>query len=449
MTKNLQELRALLDEWAREAEVPGIAVGVLQDGEESVLATGVSSVDAPTPVDGDTLFMVGSTSKTFTAAAVLVLVEDGLLNLDEPVVTYLPDLPLADPTARATVTLRHLLTHTGGFLGDVDLDNGWDSDGLAEAVAGFGDLPQVFPTGEVFSYSNSGFVLAGRVLEVVSGTSYEDLVRTRLLEPLGMTDSHFLPWDVLTRHHTVGHTLVPGGTPVVAHTLGLPRSVAAAGGLWSSARDQLRWARFFLLGESTGAAPLGERARTALWEPQRRAALPYEQVALSWLRTRYGDAELVRHGGNVSNLQVSEFVTLPDQRFAVTVLTNSRGGGVVGPRVVDWCLENLAGVPPIPAAPVLPRTPEQLADYTGRYETGGLAFDFTAREDALWARMLVISDPDNSPPAFEVAFVAEDVVARAADTRRATGGFVRDARGRVTAVEFGGRTARRQEVAPA
>ncbi|MEV0676484.1 serine hydrolase domain-containing protein [Actinosynnema sp. NPDC050436] len=442
MPRSLGELQSSLDRWAQEAGVPGAVVGVLHDGEESVAATGVSSVDAPLPVDGDTLFMVGSTTKTFTAAAVLALVEDGLLDLDAPVVEYLPDLVLADPAARSRVTSRHLLTHTGGFLGDVDIETGWGSDALAAAVAALADLPQVFPVGEVFSYSNSGFMLAGRVAEVVSGQLYEDLVRTRLLEPLGMDDSLFLPWEVFTRRHSVGHAF-RDGSPVVAHTPGLPRSAAAAGGLWSSARDQLRWARFFLLGETKGTAPFGEAARNALFEPQRPAASPFEQVGLSWLRTRHGDAELVRHGGNVSNIQVSEFVTLPAERFAVTVLTNSAGGSALGPRVVDWCLEHLVGVPPVPAAPALPRP--DLAEYTGTYATGDLAFEFTARDGGLWLRLVVTGELGDLPPAAEVVFVADDVVARAADTSKRAARFVRDSTGRVTAVEYGGRTAYRAD----
>jgi len=96
----------VLDEEAREAGVPGAVVGVTHRGEESVFVTGVSSVDTGLPIDPGTLFMIGSTSKTFAAAAVLALVEDGALELDRPVVEYLPDLPPADAAARKTVTSR-------------------------------------------------------------------------------------------------------------------------------------------------------------------------------------------------------------------------------------------------------------------------------------------------------------------------------------------------------
>ncbi|WP_181777738.1 serine hydrolase domain-containing protein [Amycolatopsis pittospori] len=434
---DVQELRALLDEGAREAEVPGAVVGVLHDGRESVLTTGVSSVDTGLAVDAGTLFMIGSTSKTFAAAAMLALVEDGLLDLDKPVVEYLPGLPLADPVAREAVTSRHLLTHSAGFLGDVDLDTGWGDDALAQAVEQFGDLPQIFPPGEVFSYCNAGFQLAGRVVEVVAGKPFEDVVRTRLLEPLGMTESYYLPWEVLTRPHAVGHA-----EGAVAHTVGLTRADSASGGLWSTAADQLKWARFFLTGESEGEAPLSAATRDLMRTPQRRAALRFEEVGLSWLHTSHGAARLVRHGGNVSNLQLSEFVTLPEENFAVTVLTNSAGGAALGRKVVDWCLENLVGLPPIEGAQALPMP--ELGEYTGRYETGHLAFEITDRDGALWAQMVADVEGFPSPPPFEAVFVAGDAIAPAADTRAPTARFLRNEHGEVTSVEFGGRTARRR-----
>ncbi|EMD28525.1 serine hydrolase domain-containing protein [Amycolatopsis azurea] len=438
---NVEELQGLLDEGARKAEVPGAVVGVRHDGKESVFATGVSSVDTGLPVDPGTLFMIGSTSKTFAGAALLALVEDGSLELDKPVAEYLPELRLSDPVAQKTVTTRHLLTHSAGFLGDVDLDSGWGDDALALAVERFAELPQIFPVGEVFSYCNAGFQLAGRVAEAVSGKTFEDLVRTRLLEPLGMTRSYYLPWEVLTRRHAVGH-IVTDGEAAVAHTVGLTRADSASGGLWSTAGDQLKWARFFLTGESEGEAPLSAATRDFMRKPQRKAALRFEEVGLSWLHTTHGAARLVRHGGNVSNLQLSEFVTLPEHDFAVTVLTNSAGGAALGRQVVDWCLENLVGLPEVASAPPLPSP--ALAEYTGRYETGQLAYEFTDRDGVLWAQMVADVEGFPSPPPFEAVFVSEDAIAPAADTRRPAARFLRNDHGEVTLVEFGGRTAKRR-----
>ncbi|EME52879.1 serine hydrolase domain-containing protein [Amycolatopsis decaplanina] len=436
----VRELQGMLDEEARRAGVPGAVAGVTYRGEESVFATGVSSVDTGLPVDPGTLFMIGSTSKTFAAAAVLALVEDGVLDLDRPVVEYLPDLPLADPVARKTGTPRHLLTHSAGFLGDVDFSTGWGDDALALAIGRFADLPQNFPPGEVFSYCNAGFQLAGRVVEVVTGEAFEDVVRARLLEPLGMTESYYLPWEVLTRRHAVGHVL-RDGEPAVEHTVGLSRADSASGGLWSTAGDQLKWARFFLTGEAEVRPPISEATRDLMRAPQRKAALRFEEVGLSWLHTTHGTARLVRHGGNVSNLQLSEFVTVPEADFAVTVLTNSAGGSALGAKIVDWCLEHVVGLPPLASPPPVPQP--DIAEYLGRYQTGDLAFVVSDRDGALWAQLVADIEDFPSPPPFEAVFVGGDAIAPAADTRKPTARFLRDERGRVTSIEFGGRTAKR------
>jgi CubicO group peptidase (beta-lactamase class C family) len=439
------ELQALLDETAHHSGVPGVAVGILHDGKETLLSTGVTIVDSGYAVDEHTLFMIGSTTKTFTGALLVALAEDGALDLDEPIASYLPELPLADPVARETVTPRHLLTHTGGFLGDRGIETGWGDEALATAVSRFGELPQVFPPGEVFSYSNTGFMVAGRLAEVIGGDTYENLVRARILEPLEMRDSLFLPWEVLLRKHSTGHALGADG-PGVPSTLGLSRSTNPAGGLWSSARDQLRWARFFLSGETTGTKPISDAGRELMWRPHRRAALGFDEVGLSWLRTRHGDRTVVRHGGNVSFLQVSEFITVPSENFAVTVLTNSGGGGAVARAVVQWALENIAGVTPPTSLPAVPA--DDLTDYPGRYETGDLAFDITESGPHLQVRMSFVDNEDApAPPPFTVAFVDDDVFARTEDTRHRGGRFVRDHTGRVRMLEFGGRTVPR--VAPA
>ncbi|WP_020661994.1 serine hydrolase domain-containing protein [Amycolatopsis benzoatilytica] len=431
------ELRGLLGDWAREAAVPGVSVGIAYRGEETLLTAGVSSVDTQLPVDDDTLFMIGSTSKTFAATAALVLVEDGVLELDAPIAGYLPELRLSDPVARETVTLRHLLTHSSGFLGDIEVDTGWGDDALARAVRKFDELPQIFPVGEVFSYCNAGFLLAGRLVEAVSGLPYEEFVRTRLLAPLEMTDSFFQPWEVLTRRHAVGHAMREDG-PAVAHLVGLSRSDAPAGGLWSTARDQLKWARFQL----SGGKVLSDETRKLMQAAQRPAALAIEEVGLSWLRQRHGGTQLVRHGGNVSNLQLSEFQLAPSEDLAVTVLTNSVGGSALGPRIVDWCLEHLAGLPSLESAPAVAVEP---GEFLGKFETGALALEVTERDGSLWAQMLLDSDSSDivSPPPFEVVFVGEDLLARATDTRRPSARFRRDGHGRVDALEFGGRTALR------
>ena len=152
--------------------IPGVAVGVLAQGREYVRGYGVTNVDYPVPVDGDTLFRIASTTKTVTGTAVMRLVEQGKLDLDTPVRTYLPDFQTFDPAVAPRVTLRQLLNHSAGWVGDDFEDTGRWHDALTRYVAGMARLPQVTPLGTAFHYNNAALVLAGHVLEVVVGQPY-------------------------------------------------------------------------------------------------------------------------------------------------------------------------------------------------------------------------------------------------------------------------------------
>lgn len=144
---------------AREEHgVPGLSVGVLEDGVERHEAYGVTSVENPLEAASDTRFQIGSITKTFTGTAVCELVARGELDLDRPVREYFPELVLADADATGRVTLRHLLSHTGGWFGDYRDDTGWGDDAVAVYVERMRQLPQQTPVGELWAYNNAGFV---------------------------------------------------------------------------------------------------------------------------------------------------------------------------------------------------------------------------------------------------------------------------------------------------
>src|SRR5438105_4985986 len=229
-----------------EHQIPGVAVGVYYQGQEYVRGYGVTNVDYPQPVDGDTLFRMGSIAKTFTGTTIMRLVEQGLLNLDAPVRTYLPDLRLADESVAARVTLRQCLNHSAGWLGEYYPDFGRGADALSRYVAGMTVLPQLTPLGQVFAYNHAAVVLAGHVVETVAGQPYEDVVRAQVLDPLGLHHTYFFSDEIVGRSVAASH-LLEDGRPVVAPTMWwMPRTDHPTGGLISSARDQLRYARFHL-----------------------------------------------------------------------------------------------------------------------------------------------------------------------------------------------------------
>ncbi|NUR83878.1 MAG: beta-lactamase family protein [Nonomuraea sp.] len=435
----MDALQSLLDTQAKDLNVPGAAVGILLDGREHVLTTGVTSVDAPVPVTGDTLFHIGSTTKTVTGTAIMHLVEAGTIELDAHVRDYLPDFRLADELATRSLTIRHLLTHTGGFLGDIDDGESWDTDALARSIAEYDRLPQLFPPGALASYSNAGFRLLGRILEVVCGEPYESVVRRVVLEPLGMDSSFFFPWEVATRPHAVGHAVREDGAHV-AHTWGLFREGMPEGGLVSSARDQLRYAAFHLgLG---GDQPLGAATRELMREQQVEVGAPWRGIGLPWLLEEQGGVRLVTHGGNIGNLLLSTFVLAPERGFAVTTLTNSVAGKVLGKLVTDWCLEHLLDAPTEPVRLAV-REPEP--EYAGSYDAGQWTFEVS--ED-LVARFVLRPDLVEAGvegmPDIPLALVeGSDDLTLAPDPSRLVGRFLRDEAGKIAFLHLSGRAARR------
>ncbi|MFI6600196.1 serine hydrolase domain-containing protein [Nonomuraea sp. NPDC050536] len=436
---DLNHLQSLLDNEAESLHVPGAAVGVLFDGAEHVLTTGVTSVDAPAPVTGDTLFQIGSTTKTVTATAIMHLVERGRLDLDGRVRQYLPGFRLADEQAADRLTVRHLLTHTGGFLGDIDDGDSWDTSALAASIRTYDRLPQLFPPGALASYNNAGFRLLGRIIEVVYGEPYESAVRRIVLEPLGMNDSFFFPWEVATRPHAVGHAVREEG-PQVAHTWGLFREGMAEGGLVSSVRDQLRYAAFHL--GAGGEEPVGAATRELMQRQHVEVGVPWTGIGLPWLLEEQAGVRLVSHGGNIGNLQLSTFVLAPEHGFAVTTLTNSAPGKVLAKLVTDWCLEHLLDAKPQPVRLTL-RDPAP--EYAGSYDAGQWTFevdkDLTAR--FVLRPDLVAAGVEGMPDMSLALVEGGDDVTIATDPVRAVGRFLRDDAGDIAFLHLGGRAARR------
>jgi CubicO group peptidase (beta-lactamase class C family) len=439
------ELLALVEELAAEHAVPGLSAGVLVDGRTLVATAGVTSVKDPLPVDEDTLFMIGSTSKTFTATALMALVDQGRVSLEDRVVDHLPDLVLADEQVSKSVTVRQLVNHTSGWRGDLTPNTGWGDDALARALEVLRSAPQELAPGTVASYSNSGFTLAGHLVATVHGTSYEQAVRELVLTPLGLSRSVFFPWEVANVRHAVAH-VVADGTATAVEPYPAERALGPCGGLLSSLRDQLSWARYHLDGSTSGTPPLAEPTRLLMQQPTVAARSAIDGIGLSWLLSHHDEVRLVSHGGNVSNLQTSTFALAPDHGLAVTVMTNSGKGAAVGDRVLGWALSRFLGVGP---RRQLPTVPFDASELVGFYDLGPFGNRLTAVDGRLYLQLVV---PESTPEELKKAFanpprelvaVGRDVFAAAADPTIPVLDVHRDEHGAVAGVVTGMRFARR------
>ncbi|HWL66723.1 MAG TPA: serine hydrolase domain-containing protein, partial [Actinomycetota bacterium] len=203
MTVGEQELQNRVKELSEELAVPGVAVGVLIDGQEHYAFHGVTGIESPLEVDANTLFQFGSTGKTFTATAIMRLVERGDVDLDAKVRKYVPDLKLKDESVAENVTILHLLNHTAGWSGDLMENTGDGDDAIAKYVAKMVDIEQVTPLGATASYNNAALSLAGLVIEKVTGQTYEQAMKELIFEPLGLSNMYFFPSEIMTRRFAI------------------------------------------------------------------------------------------------------------------------------------------------------------------------------------------------------------------------------------------------------
>jgi CubicO group peptidase (beta-lactamase class C family) len=355
---------------ATEYGVPGVAVGVLLDGRESYACHGVTSVENPLPVDPDTMFVLGSVTKTFTATALLRLVAQGKVDLAEPVRRYVPELRLPDERA-AEITVLQLLNHTAGLDWRLRVETGEGDDALAAYVARLAESALIAPPGTRASYSQIGYNLAGRVIEKVTGQTYERAIAELLFEPLGLSHSAFGANAVMTRRFAVGHNRAENGTLAVARQWNDTRANNPGGGGVSSVADLLRWARFHLGDGRTpdGAAILPTDVLHSMREQTvaLRGSSLGDAFGICWFLRDVGGVRTVGHGGS-ANGQFADLLIVPERDFAVVVLSNEGpdGGLAVNRAVVDWALEHYLGVADRDPVP-LPFDAAQARQVVGAY----------------------------------------------------------------------------------
>jgi len=369
-------------------KVPGASLAVLAGDEVTELAGGVTNLRTGVEVTTDTVFQIGSIGKVWTTTLVMQLVDDGVLDLDEPVRTYLPEFRVADPYVTDRVSLRHLLSHTSGIGGDHLVDAGRGDDCLERYVAGCAELGQDHELGETMSYCNTGFPVAGRVIEVVTGMGWDRVLRERLFAPLGLVRAGTLPEHALLHRAALGHVSVAGQDPVPAPVWGMPRAVGPAGLIHTTPAEVLAFARLHL---DDGRGPDGTQllspaSAKAMREPQVVVPNPYpcEAWGLGWMLFDWDGHPLFGHDGATLG-QGATLRVLPEQRFAVAGVVN--GGAAVDffEAIVTELFSDLAGVrvPTLPSPG--PGVDVDLSAYEGTYERLHVSADVARLGDGLRA----------------------------------------------------------------
>ena len=366
--------------------VPGTALGILMDGEEEHAVFGFANLETQEKVTPETRFQIGSVGKTYTATATMQLIAAGKIDLYAPVRTYLPDLQLQDESVAARVTILHLMTHTAGWWGDTFFDTGDGDDAISKLVEEWlPKLPQYAPLGMFASYNNGATVLLGRVLEVVEGKRYRDVIQDLLLDPLGMSYSTYDIAEAESHPYSLGYHSSPQATELQT-PLHLPRSIEPAGGnFWSTTPEQLLFARLHL---SDGVAPDGTRLLPAYSAQLMRTAqssfsgVSAMHMGLIWFVQEIGGIRFATHIGDTFG-QHTTLLLAPDEGFAMVLLTNAEPGGGAAASAAnveaaraylgmddDATQVGVGGAVSYAAdTSPLDLSSAELAEYTGRFET--------------------------------------------------------------------------------
>jgi CubicO group peptidase (beta-lactamase class C family) len=383
-----EELGAKLSELIAKHEVPGAQLAVI-DGDDIIeSAAGVLSVRTGCPATTDALFLPGSIGKLYTATLVLKLVQEGHVDLDTPIRAYLPDFRVLDEEAAAVVTPRNLLSHTSGFDGDHFTDTGRGDDALALYVAGCADLPQIAPPGLIWSYSNSGYSILGRIVEVLHDRTFEDVLREQIFEPLSLEHTVSFADEAIVHPVSVGHDPDKERQLAVSSPWGLARAFGPMGAaVIASAGDVLRFVQPHV-GDGAGEG-------TQLLEPSLVSAMQEEQVqlvddllghawGLGWILDRWGDVDVIGHDGN--SIGQNAFMRVaPRERFGFCLQTNVGSALLLYREVASWLFGERFGAGVGPSQDPEKIDEQGVADparYTGLYQREGLQLEVSTDDAA-------------------------------------------------------------------
>ncbi len=460
-TAKFEAIAALAEAKMREYHVPGVAIGIFDNGRMTTRGLGVTNVNEPLPVTEHTVFPIASISKTFAATMIMRLVEQGKVDLEAPVRKYLPDFRVRDESVSRDVTVWNLLTHTAGWEGQVSGPERGDDTLRNFTATVMPDLMQVAPfdvaqgrpPAAVWSYNNAGFSVSGRVIEVVTGMSINRAIASLVFQPLGLTTAGTTAGDFIVHRFAVGH-VNRGNEPAGMMRPFSPSVSVTAGGVGLGIDDLLAYARFHL---GDGTSPSGERLLSrASIEMMRTTQLHKpgtdDDIGLAWHLRNVGPIRVAAHGGTLGG-HVLLLEIVPERNFAIGILTNSSNGWRLIQDVEREALKSYQGatfpknyaiahrglVETLPNVEPLATQPDP-APYVGRYLRPMNAVSVRVENGEL----IVQEIPNTGDPraVMPIAFFGPDRAVVTGGNDRGQGiEFVRDAAGAVKWVRVVGRVA--------
>jgi CubicO group peptidase (beta-lactamase class C family) len=344
------------------AAEPGAAVLVTQNGKVLLRkGYGMANLEHGVPITPETVFEVGSVTKQFTAAAILMLQERGKLSVQDDLTKYLPDFP----TQGKKVTLEDLLHHTSGipsYTGMAEWIPKMREDLSVDQLIGiFQGKPLEFDPGTKWAYDNSGYVLLGAVIEKVAGKSYERFIEDEIFQPLGMTHSYYGSWTDVIPHRAAGYDKENDhfiNTPYLSMT-----QPYAAGSLMSTVDDLALWDRALTSGTLLKKESL-DRAFTS----GQLTSGQLTRYGYGWTLHDLAGKRVIEHGGDINGFSC-DVLRIPEAGILVVVLTNNTEAALRPDAVTSRIAAHLLGRP-LTEGPSLNLDAKSMDEYTGVYRTG-------------------------------------------------------------------------------
>lgn len=360
------------------AAEPGAAVLVSKDGKVLLRkGYGMANLEHGVPISPETVFEVGSVTKQFTAAAILMLQERGKLSVQDDITKHLPDFP----TQGKKVTIHHLLTHTSGIPSYTGMQE-WipkmrEDMPVDQLIGFFKGKPFEFDPGTKWEYDNSGYVLLGAIIEKVSGKSYERFVEDEIFQPLGMTHSYYGSWSDIIPHRAAGYDKENDrfvNTPYLSMT-----QPYAAGSLMSTVDDLALWDKALAAGTLIKKESLDQMFTSGTLSSGQLTRYGY-----GWTFHDLAGQRVIEHGGDINGFSC-DVLRIPDEKILVVVLTNNTEAALRPDAVTNRVAAHLLGQT-LAEGPQTRLDPKAMDGYTGVYRNGDLSRYVIREGDKLFAQ---------------------------------------------------------------
>jgi CubicO group peptidase (beta-lactamase class C family) len=364
-----------------KAHEPGAAALVAKGDQILFLgAAGMADLELAVPLSPEMVFEIGSITKQFTAASIMLLAEEGKLAVSDPMTKHLTSYP----SYGQNITVEHLLTHTSGIVSYTGIPGYMATKvrndvTVQQLIDAFKDLPVEFAPGERYAYNNSGYILLGAIVEAASGMRYEDFVKKRLFEPLGMKTAYYGCATCIIPRRASGYDGGPGGF-INQRYLSFTQPYAA-GSLMMTVSDLHRWARALFGGKVVTPSSLKRMTTPYVLKSGEPTGYGYG-LQIATLRGR----RAIRHGGGIFGFS-TDALYLPDQDVFVAVFSNNAAGGSIGPGLPASKLAALAVGDPFLEFTEVALSEDVLRRYVGVYEISKEARrTVTLRDGALYTQ---------------------------------------------------------------